>query len=294
MLGFAESRPVKELTDGTGLFFIIGPPRSGSTLVFQVLTSVFDVGYTSNAHANYFGGISFYERWNRKWVDRSEVAFESKFGATAGRSSPNECGSYWYQFFRRSPQYVPNGEADVEKMKKLGNSLTRIQDAFKKPFVFKNMNCALRLGPLTALLPRASFIVINRDLVQNSHSLLEARLRLRDSFDVWWSMEPPAIEEIKTLDPPAQVVEQVKQIHAEIDRYRGNSNNFFDLNYEEFCNAPANMVSKLERFILENSGDRLKVPLRTGVESPATFTVRQDVRIPEELFRKIVSYAEPN
>ena len=34
--------------------FIIGPPRSGSTLLYQVLTSYFDLSYFKNLHSKYY------------------------------------------------------------------------------------------------------------------------------------------------------------------------------------------------------------------------------------------------
>ena len=42
--------------------FIIGAPRSGSTLLYQVLTDYFEVGYISNLHAHFFGSPACLER----------------------------------------------------------------------------------------------------------------------------------------------------------------------------------------------------------------------------------------
>ena len=35
--------------------FIIGAPRSGSTLLLQAIIEVFDLGYISNCHCNWYG-----------------------------------------------------------------------------------------------------------------------------------------------------------------------------------------------------------------------------------------------
>ncbi len=56
----------------------------------------------------------------------------------------------------------------------------------------KNLNCALRLGPLRATFPDALFLGIHRNEVDNAHSLLEARMNINKCYETWLSMEPAA------------------------------------------------------------------------------------------------------
>ena len=41
--------------------FIVGPPRSGTTLVYQALIEYLDVGYLSNFHGWFWGAPSWVE-----------------------------------------------------------------------------------------------------------------------------------------------------------------------------------------------------------------------------------------
>jgi hypothetical protein len=137
-----------------------------------------------------------------------------------GWSAPSECGGFWYRFFRRKPQYVPGEEFDPRQGKKLRAALRALLGAFGRPVLFKNLHCSLRLEPLSAAIPEALFIFIRRDVVDNAHSLLEARREVFGHYAGWWSMEPPQIRTLETLPPEQQVVEQVRSINALVELAR--------------------------------------------------------------------------
>lgn len=269
--------------------FIIGPPRSGSTLLFQVIVNTFRVNYTTNDDAKWYGGLSFRKHFFPVPEKESKTDFSSSHGQTTGRYAPHECGEYWYQFFRRKPQYVPSGEADEDKVGKLTRSLRRIISAGGAPMLFKNMNCALRLGPIHKACPEALFIVTHRDILWNSHSLLQVRHKVHGDYGKWWSMEPEEIDELVKLQPENQVIEQVRAIHGEIDRQKNRigAAHFFDVGYEELCNDPKKVITSINEFFESHN-----IQILSSMDHvPESFPLSENCRIDASLFEKLKKYA---
>lgn len=293
ILAFVEtslSRKYQEFQNSSLIpIFIIGAPRSGSTLLYQVLTDHYEIGYITNFHCKFWGAPS----WAQKIIDplrwRRESDFQSYHGQTQGVAAPSECGQFWYRFFRRKPQYVPQSEANPSKMVQMRRAVNSLILSFHRPVLFKNMNCALRLRPIATALPKALFIVIHRDLVDNAHSLLEVRMKVNGSYDAWWSMEPPNMDELAKLPAHEQVVEQIREIYDLIagDREKIGEGRFLDISYEEFCKETIASLSKLEDFLSKHG---VVLRQRTGVPSSFERTVK--INIPQELYQKLKAYAE--
>ena len=269
--------------------FIIGAPRSGSTVLYQVLTNYYDFGFLANIHCLFYGGPSLIE--NILHSNRSgggHADYTSRFGKTEGWSSPSECGEFWYRFFRRHPPYVPLEEADPGKMEELRKAFYALEMAFKKPILFKNLYCTLRLMPIATTLPEARFIVIRREIVDNAHSILEGRENVKGDYSTWWSAEPPDIEQLRHRPPAEQAVEQVRHINDLIDRDRQliDPSRFVDVQYESFCDDVQGTLSKLDLFF-EGHGIAIR---HTGVSIPNKFERRSEIRIEKSLYDQIVNY----
>ena len=269
--------------------FIIGAPRSGSTLLYQVLTDYYDFGYLSNIHCRFWGAPSWVERIFHPLRWRKQSDFTSTHGRTSGLTAPSECGAYWYRFFRRFPQYVPLNEADPKKMKRLRQSLNKLAQSFNRPVLFKNNFCSLRLQPIYKFIPESLFIFIKRDLEENALSLLNVRKSVHGRYDQWWSMEPPAIEKLKNMEPCQQVVEQVKHINSLIknDSSKIGIDRFIEIEYSEFCNDVHGQLSRINCFLKRYE---VKIIKRTS-KIPNQFTEKEEFNMSEELIQKVHDYA---
>ncbi len=247
-LGLYETRAsgVPELLQTPIL--IVGAPRSGSTLLYQTVVERFDVAYISNRHCRWHGAPSLVERRSRS--ARHTATYSSYHGAETGATAPSECGGYWYRFFPRSPHHVPMEAADRTKLTGLRRSVARFGAEAGRPIVFKNLYCSLRLEPISAAVPEALFLVIERDLLDNARSLLASRMRRSGSYAEWWSAEPPGIERLRTLPAEQQVVGQIRGISAAIAAARETigADRFLDVTYESLCDDPAGTTAAIETF----------------------------------------------
>lgn len=273
--------------------FLIGAPRSGSTLLYQVLTDYYDVGYLSNLHCKFYGSPHLVEKISHASIkDHQKQDYSSYHGQTQGWLSPSECGEFWYQFFRRHPPYVTLADVDESKMIFMKNFVGKLADAAQRPILFKNLYCSLRLGPISRYLPESVFIVITRNVLDNAHSILEGRKKALGVYDEWWSVEPPEVERLKLLLPHEQAVEQIYSIYDLISR---NSNEigqekFLWISYEDLCSDARGTLKQISTFLSRN---HIKLEQRIDINDlPSSFQKREEVRIDSELYAELVEYVE--
>ena len=270
--------------------FFLGPPRSGSTLAIQAITEALDVGYLSNRHCDWCGAPALAERLFQPTNLRPKTDFHSLYGDTQGAHAPAECGEWWYRYFRRSPQYVSLADVDPRKINNFRRSIASLINAFDRPVIFKNLYASFRIQAIAQYLPESLFIVMRRNEVDNGHSLLATRKRVFGCYERWWSMEPPEVEQLKSLPAHQQVIEQIRHIHAVINRdmvfAQVPPSRRFDLHYEQFCAAPRAVIHTLQDFLARNNCD-----VARRVELPASFPCRQQVRIDHDLYKAMADYA---
>lgn len=286
IFSYFECRPLRGNLPDPKIIFIIGAPRSGSTLLYQLMVNSFHLGYISNRHAPWYGALSYVEKaFNWASVDRPDVRLKSAHGVTENPYGPHECGEYWYQFFQRSPQFINRVDVSQETIRKLKNSLTRIATEFPQPFLFKNMNCALRLEVLMGAFPTAIFLVTQRDLLNNAHSLLEVRKKVYGDYERWWSMEPYNISSLRSLPAVDQVLGQIKGIHEGIDKQRRNEpKRFMDICYEDLCENPITELKKIKNFADDNL---MPLSERNYSASPSVKSNEQQCRIDPDLYARL-------
>jgi LPS sulfotransferase NodH len=262
---------------------ILGAPRTGSTLLHQLMAGCLDVGYLSNLHCRFWGSPALVERALRG-RPRPSVAFESRHGNTQGRRAPSECGQFWYRFFRRSPQHVSLADADPARMRALRRSVAAFEAAAHRPLVFKNLVCSLRVAPIAAALPEALFVVIHRDLLDSGHSLLVARRRVLGGYDRWWSAEPPGFQQLLGLPPEQQVVGQVRAVEAAIDAAREGAgrDRFLDVRYEDLCADPDAVLTAVIGFAAGHGATLVQT-----ARPPASFPRGDRRLIDRDLYRRL-------
>lgn len=271
--------------------FIVGAPRCGSTLAVQAITEALDVGYFSNKHCKWFGAPTLVQKLFDPSAKREVSDFCSEHGMTRGQHSPAECGEWWYRFFPRNPTYTTLDSVVPQNMYAFRRAICSLTSSFDKPIVFKNLNASLRIQAIAHYIPESLFVVIHRDELDNGHSLLEARFDSYGDYGPWFSIKPPAFDDLRLLPPHEQVIEQIRNIYETIDadlkQAKTNDTQRLDFTYEEFCARPNFIVDKVSLFLKEN-GCHVE---RRGVALPGSFSRRQTVRIEERLYESLRQYA---
>jgi hypothetical protein len=247
--------------------FVVGAPRSGSTLLYQLLTDRFDVGYLANGHAQQPGAPSLVER--RRGLIRERQAelgdYGSSFGGTAGELGPSECGPFWYRFFPRHPHYISADDFSSASRRQLRAAVGAFVEACGSPVVYKNLVNTARMEAIAAALPEALFLAIHRGLTDNARSILDARLRVTGGYDAWWSVEPPEVERLRQLPAHEQVVEQIRALDALVARVEDSigPERVLHVAYEDLCADPRAQLERVAAFTAAHGcelGERGQVP----------------------------------
>ncbi len=271
--------------DGHIPVFIIGPPRSGSTLFYQLMINRFDFGYLTNFHCLLYGFPAILQFFIGKFLRKfPNSSYASIHGQVQGIWAPSECGDFWYRWFRRFPTYTSIDDINLDDLQSLRRVIIGLTQTFKKPILFKNMLCALRLRPLAAIFPEALFIITRRNTLYNAQSLLLTRQRVFGNLEEWWSMEPPNIEELRNLEPEKQVVRQVEEIHSLIERDAeiiGNGK-FLFVEYENLCTDAHDVLNQVHLFLTRHN-----VNIEIKGEVPDTFKLNEEIRIAPQVFERI-------
>lgn len=270
--------------------FIIGAPRSGSTLLFQALTDAFDVGYLTNRHNMYFGSPRLCEILFQPLKNKSASNFSSNHGQTEGWDAPSECGAWWYRFFPREPAYVTEGDVSVNEMRRFRRSLAGYVEVAHRPVIFKNLYASLRLELIAKYIPEALFVWIIRDEVANAQSILEAKYKDLGSYEPWWSVPLPDMECTETLSPACKAMLQVQGINAlikdTINKEIIPKKSVMIVNYEEFCQNTEKTLKDFESMFKLNRNR-----LETRFSIPSMFEMKNEVRIPQRMYEELIANA---
>jgi LPS sulfotransferase NodH len=229
--------------------FIVGPPRSGSTLLSQVLVSA-GFGYISNFVARFWrspaAGVYFQKSLGLP-NSKQRSTFSSDYGVTEGWFEPHEFGYYWDRWFDMGQDTHTMDEALRARVDTQGlrRSIAAICTQFERPVVFKNTTwCSTQADMLASYLPQSVFVFITRDVPSTAFSILKARRERYGSDHVWWSNRPSTYRELTTKVPAVQVVSQVMDLLVETERSLSKvpRERVVRLTYEDLCRDPRGAV----------------------------------------------------
>lgn len=229
--------------------FILGLPRSGTTLVYQYIVHRLHVAYLTNGTGYYFLSPCLITCWQRKKYGEYKSDFHSHYGKVAGPVSPREGGAFWGRFFDID-QYTSITNVDDKKKKALLASIYCIQHLFDdKPFVNKNVKHMLRLDALSRIFPHSRFIVVERDMKDVALSVLRGRYKNLENPADWWSVKPENYARLKSLPVAEQIAHQLFSLKKKMedDFTSIPSNRIIRVQYETFCNNPELLIEQLKK-----------------------------------------------
>ena len=127
--------------------FIIGAPRSGTTLIYQSLISALDVGYPSNLIARFWENPLFgYALQNDIYPDSYNFisSFESIHGYSKNSAlEPHEFGYFWSRWFDDSKTHYTSPNTEVNPL--LKKEINTLQNLSQKNWIFKNLTLGLKI-----------------------------------------------------------------------------------------------------------------------------------------------------
>jgi len=172
--------------------FIVGAPRTGSTLLYQLLTQYFNTSYFDNlihlARENVLFGF-----WlsNKIFKCRPHNSFKSKHGNTLkeGLHAPSEAGQIWLRWLPKHDNYFNIKDVSNENIEFIRNNISYVLNKFNKPLVIKNNYNGLRIPLLKEINSNSKIIFIKRDPFFTAQSIIKAREDIYSDRNKWWSVK---------------------------------------------------------------------------------------------------------
>ncbi|MEE9515628.1 MAG: sulfotransferase, partial [Candidatus Adiutricales bacterium] len=255
--------------DGPALppVFIIGLPRGGTTLVYQVLSHSFQMAYTPMLSNSLIFAPSLAAWLSKRRSSQYSSDFQSDYGMSSGWSSPGE-GVMWNLWFNKDQHYDSLDELESWKAREIVRMAGRVERIGRGPFLNKNLRHNNRLKVLAGLFPEAVFLVILRDPRDTAVSLLRGRMEKLGDASSWFSTRPRSYERLKNLEPEQAVVSQVRELILDLaeDMAFIDPDRFAAVDYDDFCTAPGETLARFLEFL-----SRRGLELETRQAPPSSF-----------------------
>jgi hypothetical protein len=192
--------------------FIVGAPRSGTTVLSQLFAGCSDAGYVNNLMASFWKapvtGALLSERWMR---DRIFTGC-SIYGQTNDISEPHEFGAFWRDKLQNSDMVQRANGQDIN-WRDLLDVLNSVSIVFGRPMVYKVFQLFWYIREFHQASPNGKWLWIQRDTVDNALSLLDLRRHQTGNINQWVSAKPLGAELHCDQGPHLEVVAQVQLIN---------------------------------------------------------------------------------
>lgn len=240
------------------IVFVTGAPRSGTTVVEQLLGHNLPVAYLNNLTDLFPRAPIVAMRLFGRMLRRRSAAYESYYGRVAGLAAPNDALKIWDRWWGPSRYVAPERFAPGTAAQML-RFFGACEAAFGRPLLCKNNGLSTCASQLLRVLPTAHVIIVVRDPLYNAQSVLVAREKIQGSRDVGYGVDDPA--RTPTGDPFVDVCAQVvyQQRRALQQQREMGPERLSVVRYEDVCRDPAAFVAHVGRDIFRVPCDHAKL-----------------------------------
>jgi len=241
--------------------FIIGAPRSGTTLLYELLVTHYEFSYFTNlANSFQFTPLSVSKLglcFKRNWSGTQE----SNFGSVSGVGAPSEAGSIWKRWI---PEFGFLDESVAEDRRKslaeAANVIGALQKVQGAPFINKNVMHSVHIRLLAFAFPGCLFIELRRERKATVRSIVRARKKGGGpalDVDGWWSVRPRGVDLWCGLSLEEQACAQVVMLQKDIEdsfKLIGKKRCLI-VNYEDVCKNPSETLRQVAMFVMPVCGE---------------------------------------
>lgn len=226
-----------------GSLQITGLPRSGTTLLYQLLARSGAVGYPSNVMAM-FHGVPWVGARLQVQLAAAEPTISSR--STAGRTpeplDPHEFGYFWRRVCGHSSNSL---RQDLRPLppEALQQELDLVASVFGRPVVYKNFLALAHGSRMLAELERMHLVVVRRPLRDVAASLFQLRRRLGTPSDAPLGVQPEEPGPGVTVED--RVAWQVTRLAARMDALLVSDAGVKGVSYRDLCHRPREVVTQV-------------------------------------------------
>lgn len=230
--------------------FILGAPRSGTSLFYELMITGFHFAYFSNlAHRFYKTPLSV-SQLGQRLVAKYEAGYQSDYGHIAGWPAPNEGGWIWQRWLQDGP-WVDEHMLPQLPVDEIRATIAGMSEISGTPFINKNVMHSNRVRLLNVLFPGCLFLEVRRDVKDTVRSIIRAQQRdkgPKQGHDQWWSVRPTNTGGNTLLERACRQVTGVAQ-DIKRDCMHAGQNRLFSVEYSALCANPQKTLSEVTQFL---------------------------------------------
>lgn len=219
---------------------VVGAPRSGTTLVYQVLTRFLHVSYLNNLTALFPSAPLSAHQCFSHWLPSRGTEFHSYYGQTPKLADPNDGFHLWDQWLGTNRSQTPEqfSETDITQIRQFFDAW---HTTTQLPFLNKNNRNTSCIRLLKDALRAPVFVIVRRDPFYVAQSLILARRKIQGTTQAGWGLlhqeADPNGDPLAYVDAVCnQVVAIERLMHDELADVAASQ--CVHINYEEFCSEP--------------------------------------------------------
>lgn len=247
---FLDKLALKNTDHRATVICLLAPPRSGSTLTYQILNAGLKNFHLTNIWNLFYATPTIGGKVSQRISKSYKTEYKSEYGFVPGLAGEAEGLKFWSYW---TGQGMEEGAPfDHEKANKLESVINQLSLQNKGAFVTGFLGHVFCIEALRSTFENIVFVHLQRDLLSNASSLYKGRK------DIGFSTKPSSISKM-SLNDPSRVAKQLISIHNEIFERSGEDT--IQINFSEICNDPSKVLDKLVEFCskrnlkLERKGD---------------------------------------
>ena len=233
--------------------FVVGAPRVGSTLTYQILASTLDVDFVSNVEYALYHTPALAMTMKRSFAKPYQASFQSEFGFERGLWAPSEAERWWvYWFDFETRERVP--EPNDARLAHIRHAMASTFARTGRPFLGGQNNHTQYLPQLRKLWPDAIFVHIKRDPVRAAASVLRVRESLYGDITKWFSVRPLRCQR-QYPTPYDEVIAQQCAVNRRVADFAAMDDGVITVDYDALCADPRELVVQV--------AERIGLPAQT-------------------------------
>lgn len=250
--------------DQSPTIFIFGLPRSGTTLVYQLLCYALDIGYINNLMARFWLAPAYGIALSKAVIgDIRDDSFESDYGKSVKVEGPHEFSYFWQHWLKMFTiqDLISFGKPrEAIQWHAVARHVQSIKALLGKGIIFKTNYTANFITDFARHFSMPLFIYIDRDDIDVAVSILKARKAYYGNKDSWWATYPPTYQEICNLPYDEQIARQVKDLKNTYEKELLKVPNYIlRISYKDLCADPPAFIESVTKHIKNRYGYSLKV-----------------------------------
>lgn len=282
---------IKGCTEDYTNIFILGLPRSGTTLLSQIIHSATNCSVSNNLIARFWDNPLVGSHISKFTVENNANfgEYESFLGQTRSIDEPHEFSLFW----QKTMGYALNDDGLLERvaetdLKKLRIKLLNFNNIFQGPAVWKPLELLLYdIESVASSLDKSIFVFIDRSYKHIASSIYEARMNSSDPR-VWWGSAP-----LKTQLPNIGEDSIAEQVVQQVSHFRNTYKKKLDsfdserkliIRFDELCESPNDVLQKIKKISDDIDG---KIQIKGKLEPLTRKPTRQATSETQKIINRL-------